>query len=99
MKIMLKQPKWNPITLVVKNELATYQRLVGGYVEAIDVGEGVVMLCDEEGALKQNSINLIYADSVYIFGTVIFVGTDGEDFVSLTADQEAHVRRLTDEQV
>lgn len=74
-----KDPEW----VVVPNELKALQGLVGGYVEAVDLGN-CVMLVDEEGKIKGKPINYYnYLLNDYICGTAVFVGTEGEEFASL----------------
>lgn len=40
-------------------ELEEVQKLVGGYIEIIHLGKGDVMIIDEEGKLKNKTINSV----------------------------------------
>lgn len=55
-----------------KFSLARLQELVGGYIEAVPVGKGHYVICDEEGKLKNKPLN--------IPATVMF-GRDFDPFV------------------
>jgi len=36
----------------IQNSFRTFQTIIGGHVEALTIHEGLVLLCDEEGKLK-----------------------------------------------
>lgn len=71
----------------IENDLATLQRLVGGYIEAISAGQGICLVCNEEGKLNGLPPNFPIGNEV-IVGTAVFVayGNDGE-FADLTDKQ------------
>jgi len=39
-------------------KLEQWQKLVGGYVQHVRLGNGKILLCDEDGKMKQKPINL-----------------------------------------
>ena len=79
---LIKEPS-KPIKWArIDNDLHTLQKTVGGYIETHTFGKKVVVICDEEGLLK----NLPYCCTVgdlHFFGTVIFAGIKDDDFADL----------------
>ena len=69
--------------------LEVYQSLVGGYIEAVDIGKGVLALCDENGKPSRDCSTISrFWNGDYIVGTAVLVGRDGEgNFASLTEEQ------------
>ena len=76
----------------IENNIKAFQNFVGGRVQALQIGEGLVMLLNEEGKIMGLNPNFL-CDTIHdvIVGDVIFVGNDGEDFTSLTRDQASKV--------
>lgn len=72
----------------IADDLVTYQQIVGGYVEQIRLGNGLLMIVDDEGRLKNKPINMKASRFVpgnTIVGDVFIVGdNDGASFESLT---------------
>lgn len=75
--------------------LDDYQKIVGGYIEGVTIGEDIIMYCNEEGkilGLPVNNIATDYVKSVrpfndYICGNVVFTKIDKEgDSTTLTLD-------------
>ena len=63
----------------IRNDLKTLQSIVGGYIEAVPVGDGVVVICDEEGRLKGKPYNCTI-NGISFVGTIILCGDGEEDF-------------------
>lgn len=63
----------------ISASLENLQKTVGGYIEAVPLTDGIVMICNEEGKLKglEPNFHLPYDTMV---GTVIICGTDGDEF-------------------
>ena len=72
--------------VTIPNTLESLQKEVGGYIEAVHVGEGIYMICNEEGKFNGSEPNFNMGADV-IMGDVIFVGTEGEEFASLSDKQ------------
>lgn len=66
----------------IQNELEALQAAVGGYIEAITLDYGAVMIVDEEGRLKGKPLNDLASliAGVGIVGAALIVGVDGEEF-------------------
>lgn len=80
-----------------KPSLRRLQELVGGYIEGvphdIPVSDPIVMLCDEEGKLKDKPINAIASAIMQAYpfdfcvGDALILALDGDDLVGLTENQ------------
>lgn len=71
---------------LVDNTLETFQSLVGGYIETVQLPEGILAIVNEEGLLLDLDFNLTI-NGYHLFGPVVLVRVDGEDFGSLTEQQ------------
>lgn len=85
MRVIYKAPGEAPRTMVVPNDLHTLQNLVGGYIETVTLAEDVVIICDEEGRLKDYPDNCEIGGIMFV-GTILIVGADGDEFVSCPDD-------------
>lgn len=91
-KILLIKPGENPEVMEVEDVLASYQKLVGGYIEMVYLTDDVALICNEEGKImgleNNRNFNLPhFKDNVV--GNIIIVGIDDSsgEFVSLNASQ------------
>lgn len=80
--ILIKEPGKDAYRAEIGNTLESLQSEVGGSIEAVTIADGLVLICDEEGKLKNRTANFSFAGDVFV-GTVILAGTDGEDFATL----------------
>lgn len=91
-RIMVKDVGKPVEVRTVSNDYNTFNKLVGGYLETLWCGMGVLAVFNEEGrrlGLPQNENVNGYA----LLGTVFFCGVDGEgDLASLSFDQETFVK-------
>ena len=71
---------------IVDNTLESFQTLVGGYIEPVMLPEGILAIVNEEGVLMDLDFNLTI-NGYHLFGPVVLVREDGEDFGSLTEKQ------------
>ena len=91
--VAIKRPGNEPYVNVVKNDLKTFQDLVGGYIESFTVSSGLTILCNEEGLLE----GLPYNETIFgnpFVGTIVAVGVDGEEFSSLKSASVPTVLKL-----
>ena len=84
----------------VSDSLENLQKTVGGYIETVTLDNGVVLICNEEGRLRNMPYNFTLrflhdfnpTDAVevrpyqMIFGTVIACGVDGDVFADIPID-------------
>ena len=75
----------------IEGTLEEMQAIVGGHIEAIYLPDGLVMVCDEEGKIKDKTDNFRFGWD-YIVGDAFFVGVGEEDFVSLTDEHVEMVK-------
>ena len=93
LNVVIKEPGKEPFIKRIEDDLTTYQEILGGMMEMVPFEKGQVLLCNDEGKLKGLEPNLILPSGEIIVGTAIIVGTDGEEFRSLT-DEEAEEAML-----
>jgi len=68
--------------------------LIGGWMEAVRIeaeGEIYILLCDEEGKLKNSEPNFFMENDV-IVGDIVILSSKGEEFASLT---ESDIEKVT----
>ena len=74
----------------VSNTLKNLQNLVGGYIETVTLREktdsdSIVIICNEEGLINGLQYNCTIAGH-QLFGDIVVVGIDGEEFGDLPID-------------
>ena len=90
LKVLVVEPEKKPYTKEITHDLASLQKEVGGYIQAVyPWDDPCAIICDEEGKLKGYPYNRVLRDEdgdIYdvIAGTFLVVGLGQEDFVSLT---------------
>ena len=94
LRIVIVEPDKPPYEKEIDHTLEKLQGIVEGDIETTwDEGlpEGTLIVCNEEGKLlnlPQNRVRWIGSCPVdVIYGTFFVVGTDDEDFISLTDEQ------------
>ena len=87
MKAIIKEVGKTARVEEITNDLEIFQKYVGGYIEAVNAGQGICLVCNEEGKLHNLPTNFAIGNDV-IVGTAVFVayGKDGE-FAGLTETQ------------
>ncbi|MBQ8994498.1 MAG: DUF3846 domain-containing protein [Oscillospiraceae bacterium] len=87
---ILKPVGGTPEVKTIENTLEELQRIVGGYIEVVDIGSHTVIICNEEGKIRSEPKNFWITtggEAVdYIAGDAIICGTDGENFCSIDPD-------------
>lgn len=98
MKILYKEPGKAPRSMVIPNELGVMQQLVDGLIEPVYLTEKSALICNEEGKINNLQLNF-YFDAIddFIFGPVLFVGVDGEEFCDLSEAEAEHIRKCFEE--
>jgi hypothetical protein len=75
------QPGTPPEVVEIENSLTAMQTEVGGWIEALGLGEGVDAMCNEEGLLKDLPFNRQFMTPYGprpVVGNVIVVAHDDE---------------------
>ena len=94
-KVVAKKPDCEPEVLEIENDWKEFKRLIGGgTLEAVTIGAGIMMYCDDEGKLEHKQLPLNFTLGGFLSGVdfavgdVVFFGNDGsENELSLTDDQ------------
>lgn len=79
-RVIIKRPdeKYGHVTNISAS-LKNLQKTVGGYIETVPAVLGAVIICNEEGKLRDLEPNMWYFHDM-LCGTIIVIGTDGEEF-------------------
>lgn len=85
MKVIYKAPGTAAEPRDIPNTLEELQASVGGYIETITIASDCVIICNEEGRLLDLPFNLTFCGA-RLYGTILFVGRDGEEFADLSAE-------------
>lgn len=75
----------------IRNDLESLQLFVDGYIEAVGITSDLVLICNEEGRIRNMEYNVNILN-MPIYGPIINAGVDGEEFDDLPAD----VKQLID---
>ena len=86
MKIVVKKVGQKPEVKEISGELHEMQEIVGGYIQAFQIFDNVLCVCNEEGKLRGLTPNFIFNRDV-IVGDVFFAAAGEEDFESLNDEQ------------
>ena len=87
-KVLIKDPGKKPRSVYISNTIENLQKTVGGYIEAVTLASDLVIICNEEGRLKNLSHNC-HICGVDFVGTIIFCGIEGENFADIPCDYAA----------
>ena len=87
MKILIVEPRQRPRRADIPHTLQDMQQTVGGYIEIIrPFDDPVVLVCDEEGKLKDYELNRAIVGKDIIAGTFFLAGIDEEELTDLPDD-------------
>ena len=93
-KCIVKRPdeQFGHVTWV-SDSLENLQKTVGGYIETVTLDNGVVLICNEEGRLRDMPYNFtlrrmrgVVTVQNAIFGTVVACGFKGDEFADIPID-------------
>lgn len=94
--VVMVEPHEAPYELNITDQLADLQETVGGMIEVIGNSDGTLLVCNEESKLMGMDGNRRLNGDV-IAGPFFVVGTDGENFRSLTdAEVERYKQRFAE---
>ena len=83
--VVIKEPGKAPVVEpLFENTLESFQSAVGGYIETVTLATDLILICNEEGRLVglPHNCNVCGVD---FCGTILAVGSKGDDFASLKA--------------
>ena len=93
MTVLVIEPEKKPYVKDISSGLASLQKEVGGYIQAVyPFDDPVAIICDEEAKLTGKELNRALRDEdgqIYdiVAGTFLVAGLGEEDFCSLTPEQ------------
>lgn len=79
LNVIIKAPGKAPTHRTIPNTLDALQEIVGGFVQAVTLPEGLVILMNEEGKFMRLRPNFNFRNDIVV-GNVIFCGHDEEQF-------------------
>ena len=85
-KVVVQNPGELSRIVTVPNTLEALQELVGGYIEVVGIGNGLLLVMNEEGKIRglPESVRCLYDT---IVGPVFITADKDEDFRSLTTEE------------
>ena len=94
LKCLIVKPSKVPKEKDVDNNLRSFQEIVNGHIECIYPWEDIIVICNEEGKIKNLTPNRFVRGHL-IVGTFIIIGNnhDGE-FRSLTEEEIKTYKKL-----
>ena len=93
MTVLVIEPEKKPYVKDISSGLASLQKEVGGYIQAVyPFDDPVAIICDEEAKLTGKELNRALRDEdgqIYdiVAGSFLIAGLGEEDFCSLTQEQ------------
>ena len=82
--VVVKNPGEKPYCDCITNELETFQKLVGGFIEIVRITEDVLAVVNDEGRILGLPENIMGIAGPIVFCTER-LGDDGGEFSSLPA--------------
>lgn len=71
----------------IENTLKAHQAYVGGLIQAVQISSEIIVICNDEGKLRQLPLNRVWMDSQeildYFVGNILCVRHQGEEFSSI----------------
>lgn len=93
----MKEPNRTAVTRTILPTLATFQEIVGGYIEGLRFASSLTMYVDEEGLLKGLPENIIPASGPPLVGTLVITKCrrNGEPLTLSEAEAARAIAALT----
>lgn len=83
--VLIKDPGKKPRHVNISNTLENLQKTVDGYIETVTLCSDLVVICDEEGRLKNKEYCCSIANVDFV-GTIIIAGVAEDEFADIPAD-------------
>lgn len=100
MRVLMVEPKKEPYEADIEHSLEGMQKVVGGGIQAVyPYDDPVVLVCNENGKLKELPLNRALKDDngqIYdiVVGTFFVVGLGEDDFTDLSPELMEKYRKL-----
>ena len=86
MKVVYKAVGQEPTIIDIAKNGDIMREFIDGYLEVVPFAHDVLVICDEEGKLKEKPLNFkLFGDD--IVGDVLFVSHENGDFKELSQEQ------------
>ena len=86
LRVVMVEPGKPAYETEIENTLEAEQKAVGGYIEVVPLDNGKFLICNEEGKLSGMQGNRRIGKDI-IVGPFFIVGSDGDEFRSLTDEE------------
>ena len=86
LRVVMVEPGKPAYETEIDNTLEAEQKAVGGYIEVVPLDNGKLLICNEEGKLSGMQGNRRIGKDI-IVGPFFIVGSDGDEFRSLTDEE------------
>ena len=86
-KVIIKRPGEKPHSTWISNSLKNLQLTVDGHIETVTVTPDMVIICNEEGRIRELPYNCTVAGIDFV-GTVIFAGVKDDEFADIPYDYQ-----------
>lgn len=92
-KVMYKEPGKAFKEIKIENKLEKLQSLVDGYIETVTIVTDVVIICNEDGRIKElpHNCNILGREFV---GNVIVAGKAGDEFTDCPGIIKPYLKSL-----
>ena len=85
-RILVVEPFKEPYQITIEHTLKNLQRIVGGYIEILQLDHNVDLICNDEGKINRLPLNR-FVDYDIIAGTFIIAGHKDSETISLRRKQ------------
>lgn len=86
MEVIIKKPGSPAYLEDIPNTLEELQRIVGGYIETVTLATDAVIICNEEGRLRDLPYNCELFGVPFV-GTIIIAGVSADEFTDVPAKE------------
>lgn len=80
-KVMVKKPDAEMFITSIDNSLQAFQKAVSGYIEVIQIGGSMAVICNAEGRLSDSYNCTVNGKPLY--GTLLITGIDSEEITGI----------------
>lgn len=95
--VIIKNPGEKPhVEPLFDNTLEAFQAAVGGYIETVRIAADLLLIVNEEGAIRNDVEYNCRVCGMPIFGPIVAVRPRGENFGSLKATSVPVVLKILD---
>lgn len=95
LRVVYVKPNESAVEMELEADLKHMQQAVGGFIECVYMGDGTVLVCNDEAKLIGMEGNRRLGNGTIIAGPFFIAGDGGEDFRSLTEKEvQSYLQRF-----